>query len=110
MRLVNQYILRDIPEPPMGIFIKNPEVERKARTLAAMRGVTITEAVNEALESRLNEERGKRTERPTYEEIIAATDEFRHAVGLDKVKLNVTRADFDALWEIPGLKDDFDPE
>ncbi len=94
----------------MGIFIKNPRVEQKARELAAIRGVTITEAVNEALERLLQEERGKRTGRPSYEEIIAATDEFRRKVGLDKVKLNVTRADFDALWEIPGLNDDFEPE
>jgi antitoxin VapB len=38
----------------------------------------------------------------------AATEEFRRATGLDKMKLNVTKADFDALWEIPGL-DDVDP-
>jgi antitoxin VapB len=94
----------------MGIFIKNPSVERKARELAALRGVTITEAVDEALEDRLKEVRAKQRGRPTYEEIIAATDEFRRKVGLDKVKLNVTRADFDALWEIPGLNEDFDPE
>jgi antitoxin VapB len=36
----------------------------------------------------------------------AATDEFRRKAGLDKVKLNVTKADFDALWEIPGLAEE----
>ena len=35
----------------------------------------------------------------------AATDEFRRVTGLDKVKLNVTKADYDQLWEIPGLDD-----
>jgi antitoxin VapB len=94
----------------MGIFIKNPRVERKARELAALCGVTITEAVNQALDARLKLVMTKQRGRPTYEEIIAATDEFRRKVGLDKVKLNVTRADFDALWEIPGLNEDFDPK
>lgn len=93
----------------MGIFIKNPEVERKVRELAALRGVTLTEAVDEALECQLKTVRAKQG-RPTYDEIIAATDEFRRAAGLDKAKLNVTRTDFDALWELPGLNEDFDPE
>jgi antitoxin VapB len=54
-------------------------------------------------------ENAKPRGRPTVEEMRAATDKFRKAAGLDKVKLNVTRADFDALWEIPGLNTDFDP-
>lgn len=39
------------------------------------------------------------------EEIEAATDELRRRLGLDKVELVVTREDFDALNEIPGLED-----
>jgi antitoxin VapB len=93
----------------MGIFIKNPEVERKARELAALRGASLTAAVDMALDDALRAERAKPRGRPTLEQMRAATDEFRRATGLDKVKLNVTKADFDALWEIPGLED-FDPE
>ncbi|HEY1752864.1 MAG TPA: type II toxin-antitoxin system VapB family antitoxin [Caulobacteraceae bacterium] len=93
----------------MGIFIKNPDVERKVRELAALRGVSLTEAVDEALESQLERVRADRR-RPSYEEIIAATDEFRRKTGLDQAQLNVTRADFDALWELPGLNVEFDPK
>jgi len=92
----------------MSIFIKNPEVERKARELARLRGATLTEAVSEALDSALSAERAKPRRRPTVEEMIEATERFRKAIGLDKRKINATKADFDALWEIPGLeaKDD----
>jgi antitoxin VapB len=93
----------------MGIFIKNPEVERKARALAALRGASLTAAIDAALDAALSAEAAKPRGRPTFEQMRAATDEFRRATGLDKVKLNVTKADFDALWEIPGL-DDLDPE
>jgi antitoxin VapB len=92
----------------MGLFIKNPEVERKARELAALRGGSLTSAVDMALDDALKLERAKPRARPTLEQMRAATEEFRRATGLDKVKLNVTKADFDALWEIPGL-DDVDP-
>jgi antitoxin VapB len=92
----------------MGIFIKNPEVERKVRELARRRGVSITAAIGEAFdrELALEEAAARKRPRPTLAELRAATDEFRRVAGLDKVKLNVTKADFDALWEIPG----FDPE
>jgi len=92
----------------MSIFIRNPEVERAARELAQLQGKTLTEAVGDAVEGALEAERAKPRRRPTVEEMRAATDRFRKAVGLDKRKLNVTKADFDALWEIPeiGSKDD----
>jgi antitoxin VapB len=89
----------------MSVFIKNPEVERAARELARLRGVTLTDAVGEAVGAALEAERAKPRRRPTVEEMIAATDQFRKAVGLDKRRLNVTRADFDALWDI-GAEDD----
>ena len=88
----------------MGIFIKNPEVERKARELAARRGESLTAAIGHALDCELKAERERTQGRPTFEEMLAATDEFRRKVGLDKVKLNVTRADFDAMWDfVPGV-------
>lgn len=92
----------------MAIHIKNVETERKARELATLTGGTITGVIDQALEQRLIEERGKR-KRPTLEEMIAATDEFRRKAGLDKEKLNITKADFDALYdylddEIAGVR------
>jgi antitoxin VapB len=94
----------------MGIFIKNPEVERKARELAALRGASLTAAIDAALDAALLVEAAKPRGRPTLAQMLAATEEFRRKAGLDKVKLNVTKADFDALWEIPGIPDDFDPK
>jgi antitoxin VapB len=89
----------------MGLFIKNPEVERKARELAALRGASLTIVVGMALDDALKLERAKRRRRPTFEEARAATQEFRRKAGLDRLKLNVTKADFDALWDIPGVAD-----
>jgi antitoxin VapB len=92
----------------MGIFIKNPEVERKARELARLQKKSLTDAVGEAVQIALEAEQAKPRRKPTLEEMIEATERFRKAVGLDKRKLSVTRADFDALWDIPELepKDD----
>ena len=90
----------------MSLFIRNTEAETAARELAQLQGKTLTEAVRDSLKATLEAERAKPRRRPTVDEILAATDEFRRKAGLDKVKLNVTKADFDALWEIPG----FDPE
>jgi antitoxin VapB len=90
----------------VGIFIKNPDVERKARELAKLTGQSLTAVIGQALDRELAAEHAKPRRRPTLEEIRAATDEFRRLSGLDKTKLNVTRADFDALWEVPGLHDD----
>ncbi len=88
----------------MGIFIKNPEVERKARELARLQKKSLTEAVGEAVQIALEAEQAKPRRKPTLQEMIEATDRFRKKAGLDKVKLNVTKADFDALWEIPGFE------
>jgi antitoxin VapB len=86
----------------MGIFIKNPETEKAVREIAALRGQTITGVIDALAREALAREAPKPRKR-TLEEMRAATDEFRRKTGLDKQKLNVTKADFDALWEIPGL-------
>jgi antitoxin VapB len=86
----------------MGIFIKNPETEKAVREIAALRGETITGVIDALAREALARETPKPRKR-TLEEMRAATDEFRRKTGLDKQKLNVTKADFDALWEIPGL-------
>jgi antitoxin VapB len=83
----------------MGIFIKNPEVERKARELASLRGVSLTAAMDQALEAQLEAERAARRQRPTIEEMQAATDEFRRVTGLDQIKAKpMTKQDWDDLW------------
>jgi antitoxin VapB len=88
----------------MGIFIKNPEVERKARELARLEGKTLTAVIGEALDEKLERRPRSKRRRPTLEEMQEATERFRKAVGLDKRKVNVTKADFDALWDLPGLE------
>ena len=88
----------------MGIFIKNPETERVVREVAALRGTTITGVIDALAREALEREQPPPPRR-TVESMRAATAEFRRKAGLDKVKLNVTKADFDALWPIPGVTD-----
>lgn len=90
----------------MAILIKNVEVERRARELAALTGESLTAAIDASVTQRLAMEQAKKKRRPTMEEMIAATHAFRARTGLDKVSLNVTRADFDEINEIPGLTED----
>jgi len=81
----------------MGIFIKNPEVERKARELARLRGQSLTAVIEQALDRALAEQ--PKSRRPTLEEIHAATEEFRRMSGLDRAPYRpFTKADWDALW------------
>ena len=87
----------------MSVFIRNPEVERAARELARLRRQTLTEAVGEAVETALAAERAKPRPRPTLAEMKAATAAFRRKAGLDRLKLGAGRADFDALWDKPGV-------
>jgi antitoxin VapB len=90
----------------MGILIKNPEAERAVRKLAELTGESLTKAVEVAVQERLEKQQALQAQgrRPTVEDIMAATARFRKAVGLDKLKLNVTKADFDELNDIPGLE------
>jgi hypothetical protein len=85
----------------MGLFIKNPEVERKVREVARRRGVSITAAVGDAFDRELARETAevRNRPRPTLEEMRAATDEFRRVSGLDKTAHKpMSKADWDALW------------
>ena len=88
----------------MAILIKNPEVERKARELATLRGQTITAALDGALDKALAEERPMR--RPTLEEMRAATQRFRERIGLRLPQPPATQEEWDAINEIPGLAED----
>lgn len=85
----------------MGLFIKNPEVERKVREVAQRRGVSITTAIGDAIDRELALETAmaRRRHRPTLEQLRAATEEFRRVSGLDKTSHKpLTKADWDALW------------
>lgn len=88
----------------MSIFIKNPETERKARELARLRGETLTAVIDAALDRALEAETPIVRKARSVEEVMAATEEFRRKVGLDKVSLGVTKADFDALWDEDELE------
>lgn len=83
----------------MGILIKNPETERKARELARLRGESLTAVIDAALDKALEAEPPMVQKAKTIEEMIAATEEFRRKIGLDKVRPSVSKADFDALWD-----------
>lgn len=83
----------------MGIFIRNPETERVVRELAAMRGVTLTDAIETAARRALEEERAKTKPKRTLESMLAATAEFRRQCGADEVPYRpVTKEEWDALW------------
>jgi antitoxin VapB len=84
----------------MAILIKNPEVEKRARELAALTGESLTGAIDEAVKRRLEQEKASAPpkRRPTMAEMIEATERFRKAVGLDKRKVNATKQVFDDLW------------
>jgi len=85
----------------MGIFIKNPEVERKARELAARRGKSLTAVIEAALDRELADQPKLPRPRPTLEQMKAATEKFRRDTGLDKVPYKpITKREWDALWPI----------
>jgi antitoxin VapB len=91
----------------MAILIKNPEVERKARELAMLKGQTITAAIDAAIDRELAEARPAK-KKPTLEEMIAATERFRAQIGLRVPQPPVTKAEWDEINEIPGLEDSED--
>lgn len=62
-----------IPERPTGIFIKNPETEKIVREIAALRGTTITGAVDALAREALERERQPR-KRLTVAELEALTE------------------------------------
>lgn len=46
----------------MSIYIKNPEIDKAVRELARLRGVSLTEAIREAVEKAIGEERAQQDE------------------------------------------------
>jgi antitoxin VapB len=89
----------------MAILIKNPETERKARELASLRGVSLTGAIDGALDKALAEAVPQKP-RPTIEEMRAATERLWARAGVRPPFEPVTKAEWDDLNEIPGLAED----
>lgn len=82
----------------MAILIKNPDVERRARELAALTGETLTTTIDIALAMRMEHVSTKPKRRSTVAEMKVATAEFRRVAGLDKRKVDSSKVFFDDLW------------
>jgi antitoxin VapB len=89
----------------MAILIKNPEVERKARELASLRGETITAALDGALDAAIAEAKPKRR-KLNLQEMIEATEALHRRAGVKGPFPPVTKEEWDEINEIPGLEDD----
>lgn len=86
----------------MAILIKNPETERKARELASLQGLSITAALDGALDRALAEMPLKR-KRPTIEEMEAATQRMWDRAGKSGPQPPVSKAEWDEINEVPGF-------
>ena len=91
----------------MAILIKNPATERKARELAALKGETLTGAIDGALDKALAEAMPPRR-KPTLEEMHAATERLWARAGVRPPFAPVTKEEWDEINEIPGLAEDWD--
>jgi len=91
---------------PMAILIKNPETERKVRALASLRGVSLTGAIDGALDRALAEAAPRR--KPTLQEMREATDRFRARAGIVGPQPPVTKAEWDEINEVPGFAEQWD--
>jgi antitoxin VapB len=89
----------------MAILIKNPETERKARELASLRGMSLTGAIDGALDKALAEAAPRRR-KPTLEEMIAATDRVRARAEITGPQPPVTKAEWDEINDVPGFAED----
>ncbi len=67
----------------MPITIKNPEVERLARRVAAESGESLTDSIRHSLEERLERLRGSRRAPTTFEMIMEISHRCRELPDLD---------------------------
>jgi Uncharacterized protein conserved in bacteria len=67
----------------MPLSIRNPKVEELARTLAAQRGESITEAIQEALEARLADLKGPSRDARDLKRLAKARSRFGALPDLD---------------------------
>lgn len=83
----------------MGIFIKNPQVERKARELARLKQQSLTAVIEQALDRQLADLPPSPPRELTLAEMEAVTERFRKSIGLDKARIKpMTKKDWDHLW------------
>jgi antitoxin VapB len=83
----------------MSLNIKNPDTYRLVRELAEATGMSMTAAVTDAVQRRLNEVRAERVGGIDLEEAMALTAELRARLGADYLA-----RDFDAqLYDEQGL-------
>lgn len=82
----------------MGLFIKNAEVERKARQIAARRGVGITATIEQALDLLARQDEAQPRPERTLESLMEATRKFHEACGGLKPGIKpMTKEDWDEL-------------
>ncbi len=77
----------------MGISIRDPEVGKLARELAALRKTNMTEAIAFALRNELKRERDKR---PLRERLAELAGKLKAIEGPNPRE--VTKEEIDALW------------
>lgn len=86
----------------MGIFIKNPETEKIVREIAALRGTTITSAIDTLAREALERER-QRDRRLSLAELESLTDRLLTPEARAGLLPPITQADMDEINEILGL-------
>jgi antitoxin VapB len=77
----------------MGISIRDPEVGKLARELAALRKTNMTEAIVHALRSELKRERDRR---PLADRLEELAQKLEAEAGPNPRE--VTKRDIDAMW------------
>jgi antitoxin VapB len=85
----------------VGIFIKNPETEKAVRAIAALRGTSITSAIDDLAREALEREQSRPGPRRknSLEDMRAATETFRRESGLDRQSSTPLSKDvWDVLW------------
>lgn len=88
----------------MGIFIKNPETEKIVREIAALRGTTITSAIDALAREALERER-QPPKRLSVAELEALTDRLLTPEARAGLLPPITQADIDEINAIPGLNE-----
>jgi antitoxin VapB len=80
----------------MNLQIRDPRAYELARKLAEKRKITMTEAVIEALEAQLGEEKARRTQDPLVERHAAFAKRLK-ALGTGEER-DMTKNEIDEMW------------
>lgn len=73
---------------PMALHITNSEVEQKVRTLAAVTGETMTDAIRNAVEQRLSQVRA--ANKKPHQETVESVLEFVRSFNLQPINEGLT--------------------